>query len=53
MGEKTCNDCVHAGEIYAPLREEERMKKYCPPEYLFDHPHPEKCPNFRETEKER
>jgi rubrerythrin len=43
----TCNDCEYAGEIVASYDESEPLKKYCPPEYLFNHPNPaEECPNF-------
>jgi len=42
----TCRYCIHAGVIIAPLDESIPMKKYCPSPFLFNHPNPEKCPNF-------
>jgi hypothetical protein len=52
MKEITCNDCGNCGEIYAPIteNEDEPMQKYCPPEYLWNHPNAEKCPNFVQKE---
>jgi len=52
MKEVTCNDCEWCGVIIAPLDERERMKKYCPPPYFFDHPDAKNCPNFRLKKKE-
>lgn len=49
MEAKTCNDCKWAGEIIDPQDELEPLKKHCPPEYLWNHPNPENCPNFVNT----
>lgn len=43
----TCNDCEYCGIIIAPYEEWLSMKKYCPSPYLFNHPNPQKCPNFK------
>ncbi len=53
----TCEDCIHAGVIIDDTYWDEEwglverlLKKYCPSEYLFNHPNPEKCPNFAKRE---
>jgi len=43
---RTCNDCKFAGELVESHDEFEPLKKYCPPEYMWNHPNPEKCPHF-------
>ena len=46
MKKVTCNDCRNAGVIVAPLDDNEPPKKYCPPEYMWNHPNPETFPNY-------
>ncbi len=46
----TCNDCKWAGVVIASDYEDTPIQKYCPPNYLWNHPEPEKCPNFVKRE---
>jgi len=48
MSDMTCRYCKHRGIIIDPdpINCERPLKKYCPPEYFFDHPNPTECKNF-------
>jgi len=45
----TCPDCEHCGVFYDPdpVHCVEPLKKACPRDYLWNHPDPLSCPNFR------
>lgn len=47
---KSCEDCIHCGVIVDPGFDldgnELSLQKYCPDEYLFNHPNAEECKNF-------
>jgi len=48
MSDITCRYCKHSGVIIDsdPIYCEGPLQKYCPADYLFNHPNPPECPNF-------